>query len=475
MISLPDILLPKIKHFGLSIERLSLHAVEVDQRGVPTKATEIQIPQDTFIQGTLAKPDVFAQAVKSLVVSGRFSTPYVAVTFPEVFAYTRGYTIPLIPIDEIQEAISWHAKDLFPFPQEDIYFDWKILEKREHEYQTTVVATQKNVLDPLVGALVSIGLKPLRFEPDASALTRLLLLKSPMHAILIEVNKLGAYITLVEGEKALFTTVIPYTSEDTPTSYLANIDQTLVEIATFYRNKGVLGEGSTEVIITGSMASDEWVKHLKELLRYPVGILRTQMQDAAYNKAYVAAIQKIAPPSDPQSINLLPFSTQTFYDAQRTDQFYRTLLARLCVFAGILCFISSGSHISISLERQRLDTNVKALQKLNQSQSGGMRDILLLNSQAKNVMNLIPLRHTPEEKIEALNKLLTDTITITQWEYDDSKLQFTLTGNAKTRDDLLAFKQSLDQSKDFAKVTLPLVSLETSVQTPFIITFLVKD
>jgi Tfp pilus assembly PilM family ATPase len=474
MMSLPDILLPKIRHFGLSVERHSLHAVEVDGKGKPVRTGEIQLEEDTFVDGKLVKREQFIRAMHLLLEAGKFSTSYTAVTFPEVFAYTRGYTVSSFEPEEIQEAISWHSKDLFPFPPDDLYFDWKELTKNDHETQTIVIAVQKATLDPLLDALAEAGLTPLRFEPDASALARLLSNHLSKHTLLIDVNPRGAYVTLVEGEKALFTTVVNYSSEDTPDMYLANIDQTLKEIADFYKTKGIIDESSTEIVVTGQMASNEWVAHVSQLLNYKATMLLTGVEHPRFNKAYAAALEKIAPPIDSESINLMPVIFQKEYDFKRTQTFYSALLTRALIVIAAVTLFSGIAYIGASIMRQTIDGQVKSLRKLTQSQETNTQSLLLLNSQAKNIVALGPLRITPRAKLEALSKVLTDKLVISQWEFDDGKQEVKLSGTALTRDDLLNFKNTIDTSVDFGHVTLPLGSLETPISVPFTLTFLVR-
>lgn len=475
MLVLPDLLVPKKRYFGLSIESNALHAVELNEKGHPVHMGEIQIPSGIFTDGIITQKDVFIKILSQLYQTGKFSTPYVAVCFPEAFAYTRGYALPNIPDEDMNEAVEWHAKDLFPFPTEEIYYDWKTLKKTDKEYQTAVVAVQKNILDPMVDTLVAAGLKPLRFEPDASALVRLLQLNQGTFALLIEINQQSSYITLVEEEKALFTTVVTCSQSDTPESYLSSIDQTLKEIAQFYRQKGVLTDTTAKVLITGQMASEDWATHLTSILNYPTQILKTEMQHVGYNKAYAAAKLKIAPPIDPQSINLLPMKTQHYYDTERNMLFYKILLTRICLFIGVLTAVSCAAYISLSLEKQLLESTVKDLQGRNQSQATSSQSLLLLNAQSSNVMTLAPMKLTPVKQIRSLEKLITDDITITQWEYDDSRLQFKLTGIATSRNSLLAFKKRLDESPDFSLAVLPIMSLEASSQLPFTLTFITKN
>jgi Tfp pilus assembly PilM family ATPase len=471
--SLPELILPKKKYFGLSIERNALHAVELDDNGKIIKAAEVLVQDGIFQDGEIIYPDDFIQEIKSIVSQGKFTTPYVAVCIPEVFAYTRGFSLPIIDLNEVQEAISWHTKDLFPFPPEEIYFDWKLLQKNEHEYKTTVVAIQKKILDPILQALISAGLKPLRFEPDALALARLLLLKSDAQAILLEINTTGAYVTLVQGDKSLFTTIIGYSANESAQSYLSNIDQTIIEMNSYYKNKNIIMD-NIQVFVTGMMATEDWVKHFHELLNYPCSLLTTPIENRAYHKAYTAASFIISPPLDEQSINLLPAITQSYYDQERSLSFYKAFLKRICIISLIIVIGAFISFFSLSLERQALDNRVKNIRKLTQSQQSDTQGLLMLNAQAKNIVNLAPFRKTVKDKLTKIQALLNNNISISNWEYDDSKLGFKIVGIAQTRQNLLELKNKLDSSPDFSQVTLPLGSLETPVQVPFEITFVTK-
>lgn len=474
MANLPDLILPKYRHFGLSIERLAVRAVEITDKKIPVRMIESEIPQDTFRDGVLMKPSAFIAIIRKLYQAGKFTTPYAAVCFPEVFAYTRATTLPLIPLDEIQEAISWKAKDLFPFPTEDIYFDWKLLKKTESEYQLNVVAVQRKVLDPLMEALTQAGLKPLRFEPDASALTRLVKIKPEEHALLIEINQSGAYMTLMEGEKALFTTSIPISASDTPSQYVANIDKTLIEISTYYKNKSILKDGSTRIILTGILASNQWVDHCRKLLPYPAEILETAIGKPAFYKAYAAAVEEIAPPLDEQSINLLPTRSQVAFEKQQTILFYKTVLIRTLMLIMLLAVGIGTAYGLVVIKRQQLEIQVKTVRRTVETKNVDLQRLLQINAQAKNVMMLSTLRKTPAAKLEALGSLLTDAIQVTQWEFTDGNLQITIRGTAKTRTDLLSLKDRLEKSKDFTGVALPLGSLELPVNVPFNLSFKIK-
>lgn len=474
MIYLPEILLPKQKYFGLSIERTSLRATEVDSSGNPVRISEIKLPSGMFNNGLIVRPDVFSSSLQSLIKSAKISTPYVVVCFPEVFAYTRGHELPKMPISELDEAVKWQAKDLFPFPSEDLYFDWKIINTDEKNIQVVVVAVQKSVLDQFVSGLQSVGLKPLRFEPDATALARLLLLKTDENALLVEILPNGAYITLVEGEKSLFTTVVQFAQGDSSEQFLKSIDQTLLEIDNFYRDKHILNKNTTHIVVTGDLASENWVGHLQQLLGYKAQILKTKMQQQGFNKSYAAAISGIAPPLDENSINLMPTTLQEQYDLQRSIQFMNALLTRVVIILVILCLLSGAFLGFARYNNNLIDKKVKLAEAQIKSQPVKVENVLQLNSLAQYINSIGKLKLSPKDKILTIFGLIPQSVQVTQLDYEDRRLTYRITGIANTRDDLIAFKNSLENSKQFTNIDLPLVSLESPIQVPFIITFVSK-
>lgn len=474
MWSLPKFIAPPRTHFGLSLGRTSIRGIELDSKGTIKAATEIALPDGIFSEGVLVRKDIYTDLLKKFLAGGKFSTSYVSVCFSEAHAYNREYTLPKIPFDEVQEAVSWHIKDLFPFPESDIYFDWKILEARETEYSISVVAVPKKMLDPLVEVLASVGLKPLSFSPGASVIAQFLRLPAGSQRLVIEVNKKGAYVTLIEGPKIIFTTVVNYTAEDTADTYLTNINQTVAEIASFYKQKGIFKTEGLEIILTGELTQDGKITSFLGQLGYPLKALNNPLNKPAFNKAYAVAISHAAPSIDPQTINLLPEKLQTHYDSERNQTFYKTVAVRALGATAVLFLLSLGAYLAVSLKRQTLEQESRRLQTILDQKPTETQSLLLLNSQAKDVVELSPLKKTPLASLAILQSIIPESIRVTQWDYDDSKLFFTLVGTAATRGDLLEFKNKLESTAEFAKITLPLGSLEVAENVKFNLTFVVQ-
>lgn len=470
MVSLPDLMLPTREFFGLSIDRMSLRGVQINRKGQVTSVAEVQIPQDLFSQSIMVNGEAFRQALMSLKEKGKFTTPYVVVSFPESFAYSRELALPKVPLSEVGEAVSWHAKELFPFPEEDLYIDWKLIREQEGELILSVVAVPKKTIDPIATALLSVGLKPLRLKPDASVIAQLLKIAANTHAIVTEVNRTGAYVTLVEGEKSIFTTVVSFSSEDTPATYLASVKQTIQEIISYYRQRSLLTEETIPIVVTGEVASDHWVREMPK----PVTLLATPMNNPGFNKAFASALSQVSPISEHHSINLIPSNLKKVYEIERTILFYRTVLTRTLVIIGAYTVLIGLVLGLLMVERQQIDGNVKRLSELVQSQSGSAQALLSVNGTAKQIVALAPFRKTPRDALFNFLEIIPTGISLSQWDFDDVKQQFTITATANTRDDVLNFKTLLEESNKFTNISLPLSFLESSKDIVFTMTFSTK-
>lgn len=475
MVALPTVFIHKKRYFGLAVGRTSLRAVEIDNAGRVKIALEVKIPEDTFALDGTVKVENLVGALQKLLSVSKFSSKYVSVCFSEIYAFTRNVAVPLVPFSDVRETLTWRVKELFPFSEEDVYFDWKLHSQTEKELNISVIAVQKKMLDALTSAILTVGLKPLGFQPTAVAISALLKLKPEQSIVLVEINKRGSYVTLLEGEKNIFTTVVNYSTGDTPEAYLTSINHTITDILTYYYRKKIIKNIKVPIVFTGELASEGWAKKSGELLGAPVNLLKTAITNPAFNKAYAVAAYQVAPPDDETTINLLPPVIQSRYDREITESFYRTLFTRMCFLLILACVGAVGVFVSISLQRQQLDTRIKQLSSVINGQKSEKQHVLLLNAQAKNIVALAPLRKTVAVKLLVLNKLIPSTVSVQQWNYDDAKQRFTLKGVAENRSDLLLFKEKLESSSEFARITLPLGSLESPKNVQFTIMFDLKN
>jgi hypothetical protein len=462
----------KTNHFGVSLCATSIRGIMAARNGAV--ATHAEIPLSAPLSDT--NPDmgkILSQAVKQLTEVGKFDLTYAAVSIPEKFAYSREHILPRIELEEINEAIGWQIEKIFPFPKNEIYWDWKMISQTKEECRVLVTAVQKGFLDQLKAGFEQAGVNTISFESSASALTRLAHNPAGKPMIIVEVEITGTTATLVIGGIASLTTttIISHTTDPgIAWQELINSLQNLLEHAKQIPNLPSL----PEIIITGEKATDQMASLIGNYLKIGASVLKVNGISPAFHLAYAASISAIEPPSSALTINLLPTTLQEYYRAQvenaaakATLRLLGLLLSLASAFAlaGLVVVVITGINISAKIDKEKAKPVPIGPQGLN---------LALIQTQSSRFVSLFPKKTTPELPLSILLKTIPEGITVTSVAIDPLGGQYTLSGIAKSRTEILALKQAIDETKQFTKVVLPLSALDNTVDYNFTLSFKVK-
>lgn len=104
----------------------------------------------------------------------------VVASIPEVQSFVRVLEVPIMSEHEMDEAVQWAVRRHIPFDLDRVYIDWEELELPsalpQHK-QVLVGAAQRDVVDPLLTVLDSLGFNVVALELEAQAVMRCLLPK----------------------------------------------------------------------------------------------------------------------------------------------------------------------------------------------------------------------------------------------------------------------------------------------------------
>ena len=87
------------------------------------------------------------------------------------------------------------------------------------------------------------------------------------------------------------------------------------------------------------------------------------------------------------------------------------------------------------------------------------------------VMKILSLSTPPQEAFNAIYKSKPAGVTLSSYRVDLEKNTISIAGISATRDDLIAFKQEIEKSGVFGKVTLPLAAFEVQNDLNFSLNF----
>lgn len=142
------------------------------------------VMESGVIQDARQMEEVLRKALAACGIPlGRKTT--VVASIPETQSFLRVVELPVLPEDEIGEAVQWEVAQHIPFGLENVYVDWQSLNGAKSPFakasggrqEILVGAAQKKVVDPLLRAMAALALDVAAFELESQALTRALVSK----------------------------------------------------------------------------------------------------------------------------------------------------------------------------------------------------------------------------------------------------------------------------------------------------------
>jgi type IV pilus assembly protein PilM len=145
---------------------------------------KVDLPQGLIKNGQIQDLKLFQEAIRALL-SKTFPTPekspYVIVNLAEEHVFSRVIQTPPLSQKETNEALKWEAESNIPLPIEKVYLAWESLPEKKSQFTppeqvkmnyVLLSAVSKDIIDSLMKALQTVGLKPVVIEAEASALAR---------------------------------------------------------------------------------------------------------------------------------------------------------------------------------------------------------------------------------------------------------------------------------------------------------------
>lgn len=165
--------------FGIDVSDLSVKVVQVKRSRFEDEVCSFgasKIPPGSITDGEIIQPDIVSRAILEALASAspRSMKPkQVYCSLPENKAFVRIVEMPEISDSEIGEALKWEIEENIPLGIDQIYFDWKVLEKKfnpnSNRMQVLVVAVSRTIVDSYGALLEGIGLEPIGMEVESLA------------------------------------------------------------------------------------------------------------------------------------------------------------------------------------------------------------------------------------------------------------------------------------------------------------------
>ncbi len=521
-------------YFGIDISDLSFKVVQLEKKNNNDRIRSnalVDVPKDCFFDGRVLDKKRVAEficlAIKKAMPK-KIKTKKVICSLPESKIFLRVISIPKMDKSEIGEAIKWEIEAGIPLSIDQVYYDWLLIDEKKGRQNILTVAISREVADDISAVLELAKLEVCVFESESMALVRSLI---PLRGekdesfLIVDIGAKRTNFIVARKRVPFFTSSISFSSEgitdaiakffginndeaekmklskglglsvredsifNAAQAYLEGLAVEIEKSIDFYQSISEEKEIGKikKIILCGGGAN------LKGLSAYLIKRLKKEVVigDPWVNLDFGNALPIISKEQSVRfatvlglamrqndfgsKINLL--SPEKKEIISRNKKFRALLGWEVIIFFIILCFVTFLWGIE-----SLLGFNLAAIPDLknNQTKSGQYATIkyyeekfLEINTKLGKIGAINNDQLYWSEVFLKISSAQPDTVTLTG--LTTNNLVISLDGNAKTREDLLLFKDKLMQTNCFSNVDLPLSDLVSRGNIDFKITLNVAD
>ncbi|EKE15941.1 MAG: Type IV pilus assembly protein PilM [uncultured bacterium] len=201
--------------------------------------------------GEIKNKDQVILAIKkafSSSVPKKIKSKKVVCSLPETKAFLRIISIPKMDQEEAKEAIKWEIEANIPLTLDQVYYDWKILDKNvsseKNKMDVLIVAISRNTVDQFVEVMEQAGLEVVGMEIESIAQARSLLPASNQEksSLVLDLDDMGTSFFISSGNVPCFTSSVPVSGRSLNNSISKSLNVSLEEAEKIKNNYGIGSE-----------------------------------------------------------------------------------------------------------------------------------------------------------------------------------------------------------------------------------------
>lgn len=222
----------KTKSFGLDISDLSLKVANVEKKGKNLELVSFgscSVPKGVIKEGQIQDEEALVEEIKQVLenVKGKeIKIKNVVCCLPEEKSFLDVLRLPVLPEEEIANAVRFEAENHIPVPLSEVYFDFELIKPLDQNgaiqkqsslkhLDVLIAATPKSVVDSYLSVLKKAGLHPVAMEVEPLSIVRTLVKKvSTKPFLIIDFGASRTSFIIFSGRSIGFTSTIPVSSQE---------------------------------------------------------------------------------------------------------------------------------------------------------------------------------------------------------------------------------------------------------------------
>lgn len=173
------------KIFGLDISDNSIEVMllskflgQIKLISYGRKKLEGEVVKD----GIIKKSDILAKNITEVLRQAKpkpIEAKECILSLPESKVYTHIFNLPVnLDQEQIKNSLPYEAEKIIPFSTDQVYFDFKIINKDDKWQQVFYTATEYHIIEAYQKVLSQVGLEPVAFDLESISLARSLISKN---------------------------------------------------------------------------------------------------------------------------------------------------------------------------------------------------------------------------------------------------------------------------------------------------------
>lgn len=440
--------------FTISFNPEKLQVVHIDSTALKQVRTlvTVNLPKSLIVNYKVANKTALADFIKKSLHEVKIDEKNVAVVIPEFSAYTKLVQLPNIPESEVAEAIRWQIKDFLPSASADMVVDSRIIASKNNVVEHLVVAVEKDLLYSYIDSVILAGLNPIAVETQALSLARIAG-TTGKNTLTVYKNFGEVILIACAGNRIYGSSVVPV---DDSNSVLNTIDRMLKHYEKQFKPE--------KIIVGGKGFNENFYNTVKQITKIaPEGVLsRVEgVSDSEFNDFLIpisTQTTEAKEPSDTTTVNLLP---PVFSQDRNSRKIWKRVSLLLSVV--LIVFISCLASLYVIYNLVLKNTGIALVNPdtpVSENAEQIVSEINSANNLAKKITAAKDLTIYPQEVLNSISKARPSGVIVNEYKLNLDQGVFLVTGVAGTRQDLVSFRNNLNNSGEFEELTLPITSLE---------------
>jgi type IV pilus assembly protein PilM len=499
---------------------------------------EARIPSGIVEDGKIIRKKALADAISGLLPIARpkkILSRNVVCCLPESKVYIHILEVPKMSADKVDEVIKWEIEEYIPLKVQQVYLDWEVISEKDDKFKVLVAASPREIIDAYLKTMKLADLKTMALEMESRALARVLVEKMGKKGavLLVDMGGRSTNFTVFDGETIQYSATIP-TAGRTFTKVIAKkLDISEAEAEKMKRKFGLDGRKKRDKILNvlkdpvkeilneikdtiefyesqntgkykikkiilcgGSANIPKILDYFQSRLKYKVEIADprkvvassitrkagryfTRNKSISFGTCLGLALRGVMKDPVTREVNLIPQEWQKAYGERSVRKFISVVSTMLVLFGFLVAAFFSGVWFYLHRENNSLLRQIEREEKaFRDKDPNNLREFARDFNSRLSVLSYLQRDKKYWSKLFIeLRDVKPSGVQLKDFSTDKKgkKIEVGLEGRAVSRDDILQFKQNLENSEIFENVKLPLSSLGVKENVLFEISFTVSE